>query len=365
MVVLSSATAGMDKMMEETLAAKASDIEIKEYNKAAALSQLPSNITDIIEMIPSTEHIEVISPEIYCHGFEQFGANISLPDLIQLSARGVNHELDQQLDGPTTDISSGRIYENEFEIIVADFVANAEPTIFKINNEIDFIINSSYKLNLTITGIFDTVDGPVRFLNPVFLMSVDTAITINDLYLPFSQEGYNLVRVRFDTKDNSLVNNYAAEIELLEPKMSVTLLGEGIESASNVMDTFDTFSILISIVSIMAGGMAIIVAQLMGVNERMKEFAIMKATGWKNRTIFVDIVLESLVIGLLGALTGFAFGVLLIVLVEHISSRSFVIITWQIVLTVIGFGVGLGLLGGLIPGYHASRIKPMEVIRGA
>lgn len=364
MVVLSSATAGMDQMMTDTLAETVGDVEVVEYNKATAISQLSENISETIYTIDSQEKIEVVSPEIYTHGFDQYSGKYSLPPVIQLTARGVNKTKDTQFDGPTTAIIEGRVYENHLEIIVADFVAEEAPEYFAVGSTIEFTINQTMSLDLYISGIFKTEDGPVRFLYPVFLMSIETARTINDNYLLQQQEGYNVVRVRFDTTDIEETKKYKEELEQLTPKLTVKLLGEGANAAGEVMETFDIFSMMISIVSIMAGGMAIIVAQLMGVNERMKEFAIMKATGWKNRTIFFDIILESVIIGVIGSLTGLGLGTLLIVAVEKISERAFVTLTWQIIVTVIGFGLGLGIIGGLLPGYQAARVKPMEVIRG-
>ncbi|MBD3189555.1 MAG: FtsX-like permease family protein [Candidatus Heimdallarchaeota archaeon] len=364
MVVLSAATAGMDQMMTDTLAETVGDVEAVEYNKAAPISQLPVNISSIIYTIDSHEKIEAVSPEIYTHGFDQYSAKYSLPSVIQLTARGVNKTNDAQFDGPTTALLEGRLYENPLEIIVADFVVDEAPEYFAVGSTIEFTINQTMSLDLYISGIFETEDGPVRFLYPVFLMSVETARTINDLYLPQKHQGYNVVRVRFDTTDVEETKEYKEELEQLTPKLTVKLLGEGANAAGEVMETFDIFSMIISIVSIIAGGMAIIVAQLMGVNERMKEFAIMKATGWKNRTIFFDIILESVIIGVIGSLVGLGLGTLLIFAVEKISERAFVTMTWQIIVTVIGFGLGLGLLGGLLPGYQAARVKPMEVIRG-
>ena len=202
-----------------------------------------------------------------------------------------------------------------------------------------------------------------RILDPGFVMSVNTSLQINSLSLPFEQEGYNRARIRFDSESVEETEIYIAELEELEPKLSVTGLGAEIESMGEIMANFEIFQTILIIIVIVAGGMAIVVAQLMGVSERMKEFAIMKATGWKNGSIFLDIILESITIGLIGALVGFALGGGLIFFVQLGAGQTFVTITWQIVLQVLAYGLGLGLAGGLIPGIRAARIKPMEVLR--
>ncbi|TFG01621.1 MAG: ABC transporter permease [Promethearchaeota archaeon] len=364
MVVLSSATAGMDEMMTNTLAKKIGDVEATEYNKQGVTSILPKNITDIIQTINSSEKIEAISPEIYVTGFQQYAENYSLPSMVELEARGLFLENDGKFDGSTTEISEGRVFENDFEVIIADFIQERNPDDFALNTELVFRINSTYSINIKIVGIFETEDGPIRLMDPIFLMNIETARTINSLSLPFTQEGYNIVRIRFDSDDIDETNDYASELKTLQPKLSYTILSQAAEASSSVMETFDVFTLTISIISITAGGMAIIVAQLMGVNERMKEFAIMKATGWSNGSIYLDIICESIVVALIGSLVGLGLGLILNFAIEGIMNRSYVKITWQLILSVFGFGLGIGLLGGLLPGYKAANVKPMEVIKG-
>lgn len=364
MVVLSAATAGMDQMMVDMLADNVGDIEVGEYNRPSSQSQLPSNISDIIQTIESEDLIEYISPEIAVNGFQQFAEDISLPLALQLSARGAQSELDEAFNGPTAHIIDGRKHENDFEITIAEFLNDYTPGYATVGKELVYQVNETYSVNLTIVGLFSTEIGPMKFLNPTFVMTVDTARILNELYLGHSFEGYSVARIRFNTEDIEETKLFAEELEELSPKLSVALLGEGVETAGTLLETFDTFSIIVSIVAVIAGGMSIIVAQLMGVSERMKEFAIMKATGWKNRAIFLDIIFESVLLGVIGAIVGFALGTALMYTVQAVADQVFIVLTWEIALVVLGFGFGIGLIGGLIPGWRASKIKPMEVIRG-
>lgn len=365
MVVLSAATEGMDQMMVNMLADTVGDIEVIEYNKPTSLSQLPSNISDIIRTIESEDSIEQISPEIEVSGFQQFAEELSLPPSLQmLRARGVHSEFDEVFGGPTANIYEGKIFENDFEVIVAEFLNDNNPDYASVGKELVFQVNATYSVNLTIVGIFSTDIGPAKFLNPSFMMTIETAKIINELYMGLTFDGYSLARIRFDTEDIEETKLFAEELEELSPKLTTTLLGDGAETAGTLLDTFHTFSIVVSIVAVVAGGMSIIVAQLMGVSERMKEFAIMKATGWKNRAIFLDIIFESILLGVIGAIVGFALGTALMYTVQAVADQVFIVLTWEIALVVLGFGFGIGLIGGLIPGIKASKIKPMEVIRG-
>ncbi len=372
MVVLSSASAGFDNLLSDTVAETLGDIQVSEYGKEITISQLPTNITDIIMTIEDSDMIEAISPEIYALGFEQFMANITLehggfgPSMpfVLINAVGINVTDDAQFDGPSTTIVNGTIYENDFEIIVADYIAEGSDGLFAVGKEVKFMTNYTYSVNLTTVGIFETDDDdPTAMMNTNIQMSVATGLALNSLYLPYEQTGYNYVNIRFNSDSVNQTRGYGEQLELLEPKLEVSITGEYLESASDLLNNFAIMQNILIIIVIVAGGMAIVVAQLMGVTERMKEFAIMKATGWKNRTILFDIILESIIIGLLGSIVGFGLGAGLLFLVQMGASQTFMIITWQIVLQVLGFGLGLGMVAGLIPGIKAARVKPMEVIR--
>jgi putative ABC transport system permease protein len=374
MVTLSSASAGFDNLLGEAVAESVGDVEVQEYNTELTLSQLPRNISDIIRTIDSSDKILALSPEVVVSNFIQFADNVtieggimgppsSLMSAIALGARGVNSGDDATFDGPTTNIVEGRLFENDYEIIIADYVLEGGSSVFTLGESVDLMINYTYTVPVTIVGVYGAGEDMTRILEPGFVMSVNTSLLINSLTLPFIQTGYNLAKIRFDSENTNETAIYIAELEELEPKLTVTGQGAAIEDMGDIMANFEIFQTILIIIVIVAGGMAIVVAQLMGVSERMKEFAIMKATGWKNGSIFFDIILESITIGLIGALVGFALGGGLIFFVQLGAGQSFVKITWQIVLQVLAYGLGLGLAGGLIPGIRAARIKPMEVLR--
>ncbi len=371
MVTLSSASAGFNQLLDNTIAETLGDVRVTEYNKDITISQLPENITDTIMTIENSEKIEAISPIIYVQGFEQFSENITASSphrpgmaTVALNARGINPINDAQFEGPTTRIIEGRVYQTNFEIIVADFLTSDSNGFFVVGQTIDFQINFTYAIPLTVVGIFDTSQDTLAMLHPTIVMSVATGRMLNNLFLPYELTGYNYVNIRFDSSSLETTEKYAEELEALEPKLQIELIGEAMQDASSVMQNFNTVQIILTVIVIVAGGMAIIVAQLMGVTERMKEFAIMKATGWKNRTILFTIILESIIIGLVGALIGFGFGAGLIFIAQRGATETFIVITWQIALQVLALGIGFGLIAGLIPGIRAARVKPMEVIRG-
>ena len=107
--------------------------------------------------------------------------------------------------------------------------------------------------------------------------------------------------------------------------------------------------------------------------ERTEEIGIMKAIGASRFDISMMFIMESTLMGFLGALggvvLGYAEGKVLNILINLVASRFggeavdlFYNPTWFIS-TVIIFGAFVGLLTGIFPARKASRIDALEALR--
>ncbi|HWO26717.1 MAG TPA: FtsX-like permease family protein [Kofleriaceae bacterium] len=107
------------------------------------------------------------------------------------------------------------------------------------------------------------------------------------------------------------------------------------------------------------------------VANRTREIGTLRALGFSRGSILVSFVLEAMLLTLIGGTAG-------VVLVQILSLFSFrtmnfmtfsdVVITFQatpgIVIGALVFSAVMGLLGGLIPAIRASRVSPVEAMRG-
>ena len=162
------------------------------------------------------------------------------------------------------------------------------------------------------------------------------------------------------------------EIQYPEMKFSSLSLASALETMDDLMATQDIVISVVTIVIIISGSMGVIIAQLVGVEGRSKEFAILKATGWKEGHIIYSVIIESVTLGIAGSLVGIVLSFLSIKGLEALMSSSSMgaspfsaVITAGIFFTAIGIAVGIGVLGGLYPGIRASSVKPMEVLQGS
>jgi ABC-type antimicrobial peptide transport system permease subunit len=231
-------------------------------------------------------------------------------------------------------------------------------------------------VELTIVGIYEQEDlGAPEFVPRQYNLytSMETAWVLRaqgwqELF-PY-YDYYTKVNLLFDVTNSSEARIYVNKLNSLS-NLGVAIeaysLGQFGDQLASSFSVLDTFTAVISIITALAGGMAIIVAQLNSVTQRMSEFAILKATGWKNRHIFKDIVLESLILGLMGS----AIAVLLGWGIISLFSSGFgpfgsirAIITIDLIIMIFGFGLAVGIVAGLYPGYKAASVRPVQVLKG-
>ena len=103
------------------------------------------------------------------------------------------------------------------------------------------------------------------------------------------------------------------------------------------------------------------------VRERTQEFGVLKAVGFSNELVLGVILGESLVITLLGGLTGLLFGWFM---VSGMGQASFMQTYFPLfyipprdLLFGAGFAAALGFVAGIFPALQAMRLRMAEALR--
>ena len=121
---------------------------------------------------------------------------------------------------------------------------------------------------------------------------------------------------------------------------------------------------LIASISLIVGGIGIMNIMLASIGERIHEIGIRKAIGARERDIFVQIIVESTTLALLGGLIGLACAFGLVQLLERLAPFDFSpVVTTRSLLISLGFSIGIGVLAGLYPAFKASKYDPIEALR--
>jgi putative ABC transport system permease protein len=118
----------------------------------------------------------------------------------------------------------------------------------------------------------------------------------------------------------------------------------------------------IGLFSILVGGFGIANIMFVSVKERTNIIGIQKSLGAKNYFILLQFLIESVVLCLMGGITGLGIVYLLAFLLKTFAELTVVVDLNNVILT-FTLSTMIGLISGIIPAFMASRLDPVEAIR--
>jgi putative ABC transport system permease protein len=116
-------------------------------------------------------------------------------------------------------------------------------------------------------------------------------------------------------------------------------------------------------ISLLVGGVGILTIMTIAVHERTAEIGLLRALGAGRGQVMALFIGEAVVLSALGGLAGLILGAggawLLGYAVPALPTHT----TWRYVLFAELLAVFIGLLAGVWPARHASRLDPIEALR--
>ena len=226
-----------------------------------------------------------------------------------------------------------------------------------------------------IIGLFDTGNAPFD-QGHVFVRQAD----LNRLILPINGEGAELAHeVAIILNDVARVDEISSDIQLALPGLDVQTYRQISPDLELYESQLQSISFIYLVVIMLALVFGIINTMLMAVLERVKELGMLMAIGMNKFKVFVLILLEAVLLGLVASPIGLLLGYLTISYVgEHGINMSayadslknygmsqiiyFDIdpgVYWQATLMVFMTAV----IAAIYPAFKAIRLKPVEALR--
>ena len=128
----------------------------------------------------------------------------------------------------------------------------------------------------------------------------------------------------------------------------------------------ESSSLAISIVALAIGCLSVLNTLAMGVEERTRDIGILASIGWPRQRILLLILSEGLVLAGIGGLVGAALGWIgHDLLVDSLIPGAELQAGAKVVqaLKALGIAFLVGLVGALLPAWHASRLSPAAALR--
>ena len=121
---------------------------------------------------------------------------------------------------------------------------------------------------------------------------------------------------------------------------------------------------IIAAISLIAGGIGIMNIMLASITERVREIGIRKAIGATFFDVFVQILVESAVIAVVGGVAGLGASVALVKVIAAMSpTENTPVIVAQSMIAAFVFSAVIGVVAGLFPAFKAAKLNPIQALR--
>jgi putative ABC transport system permease protein len=149
------------------------------------------------------------------------------------------------------------------------------------------------------------------------------------------------------------------------PGAKVTALAQVMKSREQTIDQLGNFSLAVSGLVLLVGGLVVLTTMMSSVNERTREIGIFRAVGFRKSHVVQIVLMEALLLSLLSGLVGWAVGTAGSSLVASQVAKLEVSVSWDPLLAAAALGLALlvGFAGSIYPALRASSLDPAEALR--
>jgi ABC-type antimicrobial peptide transport system permease subunit len=245
-------------------------------------------------------------------------------------------------------VMEGRAMQRPNEIMVGK--SAAETYTLAVGDTVQ-ILDARYK----VTGIFET---GVSYEDSSF------GIALREAQRMFGRPR-TATFIYVDVRDPAQAEAVAAAINRRFPEARASMSSEFIQSTNDIQTTM-AMTGAVRMLALLVGGIVVANTMIMSIFERTREIGTLRALGWGPRRIVGQVIEESLYLCLVSAAIGSLLGVFFMWAITQIPYFGDMLSAqWnpRTFITAIGVSLALGLLGGILPAWRASRLQPVEALR--
>ena len=353
-VFIGSLIQGLQKDLVDTTIGSSSQVTITSSEEDNRVAEWESIISEIDSLDLPTE-LTALSASADLPVFIDSG-NRTLSVLL----RGLQFPESNAIYKIDTRLVDGKIPENYREILIGKGLK--EDLEVKIGEKITIFTPDRTVETLEVVGIFDL---GVASLNRNWLIStIDTAQSVGNLGDAVTSIEMQVSEVFRADENASLISE-----ALRNPSLQVTDWKSQNEDLLSGLNGQSISSIMIQVFVIIAVSLGIASVLAITVVQKSRQIGILKAMGLRDSTTSFVFLFQGLALGVVGAVVGIAFGLLLIIMFstfavgpdgEPILSIS---LNYGFVMLSAIIAISASTIAAMVPARRSSKLSPVEVIR--
>ncbi|SFB69433.1 putative ABC transport system permease protein [Halobiforma haloterrestris] len=271
-----------------------------------------------------------------------------------------------------TTFVEGEPFDGPDEVVVNEPASRLFEGNLSAGDELELSFEDGEVVTVTVTGVVEREFGeqtpPQVFLpvDPYYETTIETPDGDQERAYPTLQVGAENFE-RIDPAQEAVVDyleaeSHAAELKAEDDRIEVQTVEDAIEQFTDIVDQLTLFIGAVAAIALVVGSIGIANIMIVSVTERTREIGIMKAVGATKRDVMQLFLVESVILGVIGALVGVAAGLGAGYLgVRFLEWPMAYPVDW--IAIAIAVGIGVGVVSGLYPAWRGARVDPIEALR--
>lgn len=254
-------------------------------------------------------------------------------------------------------IIKGDIPYGKDEIVIGSEIAKHDN--IKIGDSVTY---SAVKRSFKVSGILEKTGSQ----DDAFIyMPIKTAQEIFNKH-----DGATAIGVR--VSETEKMNAVTEELSKNVPGIQIVTMGQVINSLLSLASSAKVLSLSIAVIAVLISAFGVINSILMAIFERTQEIGMMRSMGASRLDIFRLTIEETVVLTASGGIAGIAAanvgsGAIEIFVrrfMPYVPSGNMITFDFWLAALCLVFSIIIGITSGLYPAWKASRIMPIEAIKG-
>lgn len=342
-----------------------------EYSEKAGDDENAIDPNSVMYTLPQMEGLlaDVAGVESITPRYDLKGEHISVGD-----SKRYRLELGMLSEGVTQKTEAGRTIDGNRQVLIPLSLARA------LSEDIGGLVGR------TATIAYKASDGVTKTL-PLKIVGVATkgfmtntnsfvdAQTASHIYQDQRRGTPNADKflsftVRMNTSDNAVLEQLKKQLDA--KGLAAETIADQKKRTYDAIGIFKTGMNLFAFIALLAASFGIINTLVIAVMERTKEIGLQKALGMGRGRIFLIFSLESVLIGIWGAVLGTALGIVSGIIANKFLVTAFLasfegynlfVFTLPSIAIVLGIVSAIAFAAGVLPAIRASRLNPIESLR--